>query len=278
MRIVNLMENTKGKNDCRIEHGLSFYIETSGHKILLDTGQSNAFLENARILGVDLTKVDIVILSHGHYDHAGGMLGFMEQNPTAKIWMQKTAGGQYYHKSDSEERYIGIDARILDGSQVCFMDGNGFLDESLFLFSQVKGRKLWPSGNKDLKIKQTGGFRQDEFEHEQYLVIQEDGKKVLISGCAHNGILNILEEYERMYGEAPDLVISGFHMQKKNGYSQDDLQVICEIAKELKKRHNTRFYTGHCTGEIPYQIMKEYMGEQLTYVHCGDSILCSGME
>ncbi len=274
MKIINLIENTKGINACLIEHGLSFYIETESHKLLVDTGASNSFLDNANTLGVDLTKVDTVILSHGHYDHAGGILGFLEQNDTATIWMQQSAGDKYYHKSVTEERYIGIDPHILESNQIHCIEGNYSIDKELFIFSGIKERKLWPAGNRELKVKRKEEFSQDEFMHEQYLVVEEKGKQVLISGCAHNGILNILEEYERIYGGAPDVVISGFHLQQKSGYSEEDIEVIEKIARELKERSNTRFYTGHCTGEIPYQIMSEIMGEQLVYVHSGDRIEC----
>jgi len=95
---------------------------------------------------------------------------------------------------------------------------------------------------------------------------------MITSGCAHNGILNILEEYQRKYGNNPDVIISGFHMRKKNGYSECDYEVIKETAKILKST-GILCYTGHCTGEEPYQLMKQVMGEQLQYVHCGDSII-----
>ena len=80
------MEDTDGGNGCVYEHGLSFYIETKKHKLLLDTGASDATLKNAEKLGIDLTQVDTVILSHGHYDHSGGIMAFAKLNPTAKIY------------------------------------------------------------------------------------------------------------------------------------------------------------------------------------------------
>ena len=93
----------------------------------------------------------------------------------------------------------------------------------------------------------------------------------MVSGCAHNGILNILERYNDIYGENPAAVISGFHMRKKSGYSDLDVELIEQTARELQKTE-TMFYTGHCTGEFPYEIMKKIMGEQLVYVHSGDEI------
>ena len=97
MKIVNLIEDTKGVNGCHHEHGLSFYIETENHKLLLDTGATDAFLDNAIVLGIDLKKVDTVIISHGHYDHTGGLLAFTAINPSAKIYIQKAACGEFYN-------------------------------------------------------------------------------------------------------------------------------------------------------------------------------------
>lgn len=271
MKIINLMENTEGSHHCLFEHGLSFYIETNHHKLLTDTGASDAFLENAQILGVDLTKVDTLILSHGHYDHAGGIMGFSKMNSNATIYMQRHAGDAFYHKSRTVEKYIGISPEILSLPQLHFIDGNYKIDDELFLYSRVTGRKLWPKGNLILKVKKDSAFLQDDFIHEQYLVISENEKKVLISGCAHNGILNILDEYHKLYGAYPDIVISGFHMMKKE-YTDYDETLIRETAKELMKI-NTQFYTGHCTGETPYQILREMMGEQIIYVHSGDEII-----
>lgn len=266
-----MVENTKGSAGCLFEHGLSFYAECNGHKILIDTGATNLFLTNAKMLGIELKQVDMLVLSHGHYDHSGGILEFAKINNRAVIYMQKQATGSFYHKEEQEERYIGIDARITELPQLKMLEGGGVLDKGITVFAGVKGRRLWPDGNTVLKEKREGIFVQDDFSHEQYLVLEENGKTVLISGCAHNGILNILEKYEEVYGEMPDVVISGFHMKKKNGYAKKDVEVITQIAEELKKIP-TIFYTGHCTGEEPFQIMKGIMGEKLIYVHSGDEI------
>ena len=99
MRIINLVENEPGASGCEAAHGLSFYIETANHKILFDTSPSEVVLRNAQKLGVDLTAVDTVILSHGHYDHSGGILAFVEINPRVKIYMQHNAGGECHPPS-----------------------------------------------------------------------------------------------------------------------------------------------------------------------------------
>ena len=271
MKITNLIENIQGKQDVLFEHGLSFYIETEKHKLLVDCGQTAAFLENAKTLHVDMKKVDTVILSHGHYDHSGGILPFTEVNSKAPVYMQAMAVFPYYHKTNEEERYIGIDPAIKELFQLVLVNGDLEIDNQLALFSRVTGRTLWPKGNLELKRKTRIGFIQDTFDHEQYLVIREDNKQVLFSGCAHNGILNILERYHELYGAYPDAVVSGFHMKKKE-YTEEDDTLIKETALQLKKMP-TQFYTGHCTGEYAFDIMKKIMGGQLTYVHSGDTII-----
>lgn len=271
MRIVNLIEDTKGAEGLCYEHGLSFYIETNKHKLLLDTGCTDAFIKNADKLGIDLKKVDTVVLSHGHYDHAGGILFFAEINPNAKIYMQETAGKDYYNLRDNQEKYIGIDKSILKLPQVVLLNGDCRIDEELYVFTDISGRKYWPESNLLLKEKREDQFVQDIFRHEQCLVVSEKQERVLLSGCAHNGVLNILEAYKERFDEMPDKVISGFHMMKKSEYTLKEIETIEDTARELKKL-STRFYTGHCTGEPAFELMKKIMKDQLVFVHSGDEM------
>ena len=194
MKIVCLMENTAQAGNILSEHGFSLYVETNNHRLLIDAGQSEGFAENARTLGVDLSKVDMAMLSHGHYDHSGGLMRFAQINSVAPIYMQSNAGDEYYHTKDTLEKYIGIDKEVFGVPQVRVLDGNVRIDDEVSLFSGVKGRRHFPSGNLELTKKLSDGtFVQDDFSHEQYVVIEEEDQKVLISGCAHNGILNILD-------------------------------------------------------------------------------------
>ena len=276
MRVVNLIENTRGHDRCAYAHGLSFYVETSKHKLLVDLGPSEAALHNAKELGIDLSKVDTVVLSHGHYDHSGGIMPFANINSDARIYMQETADADYYaddgERAEGERyRYIGIDKAIAGLSQAVKIQGDHRIDDELELFTIKKRSHDLPFTNKRLLIKENGELRRDDFVHEQYLVISEGDKKILISGCAHNGILSILDAFKEKYGAEPDMVISGFHLMKKTGYTDDELLQIVSMGTELM-RYSTKFVTCHCTGETAYEIMKNVLGDQLQYVHSGENV------
>uniref|UniRef100_N2A3H7 Metallo-beta-lactamase domain-containing protein n=1 Tax=Eubacterium plexicaudatum ASF492 TaxID=1235802 RepID=N2A3H7_9FIRM len=280
MKIVVLIEDTGIENtgmediftnpSCCFEHGLSLYVETKKHKLLVDTGATDAFIKNAEKLNIDLTGVDTVIISHGHYDHTGGIPAFHELNPKAQIYMQRSACGDFYHG----ERYIGMDPAIAELDCVHMLDGDCRIDEELFLFTKITGRKYFAKSNLLLSKKVNGQHAPDTFEHEQCLVITQGEEHTVISGCAHNGILNILSKYQEWYDKPPKTVISGFHMMKKGAYEQVEAQIICETAAQLctEELSDTVFYTGHCTGEQAFALMKPYMGDRLRKIHSGMQI------
>ena len=269
MRMITLVENTCGNTNCIAEHGLCIYIETEKHKLLLDSGQTDALIKNAAALGIDLGETDTVILSHGHYDHSGGILPFSQINKKARIIMQRTAAGEHYNG----DRYIGIDKAVLALPNTELIDGDIRLDDELFLFSGIKGRKCFPTGNKTLFRIDDGIKHPDDFVHEQCLVITQNGMNILLSGCAHNGVLNILDRYREIFDSDPDIFISGFHMMKKDAeHTEEEKEVIRMTARELAKT-NIQFFSGHCTGEPAFDMMKEILKEQITAIHSGETII-----
>ena len=276
MRIVNLIENTEGSPKCAFEHGLSFYIETSNHKMLMDLGQTDNALKNAMALGIDLKLVDVVVLSHGHYDHSGGIIPFSKVNDHATIFIQASANGEFYaddgEAADERYRYIGIDKDILKLSQVKLLKGDHVIDDELELFTIHNRTRELPFTNRRLLIREGSDYKADSFGHEHFLVVRDKGKSVLMSGCAHNGILNILDAYKAKYGNLPDVVISGFHLMVKREYREYELEEVRNIAKELSK-YKAIFYTCHCTGIPAFEEMKKIMGNQLKYIHSGDEMI-----
>lgn len=265
MKITVLLENTCGREGCTAKHGLSFYIETETHRLLMDTGPDDTLLDNAQVLGIDLQKIEMVIISHGHYDHAGGVLPFAKVNPQVEIIMQESAVLPHYNGS----RYIGIDPEIANLSQLKLISGNKRIDDELFLFSGVTGRRDFPAGNLTMRTVRDGRSIPDDFSHEQHLVISCAGRQILLSGCAHSGILNILDRYKEIFGNLPDVVMSGFHMMKPGEpYTEEDISIIENTAKELAKT-DTVFYTGHCTSRPAFEIMQKIMGEQIKEINTG---------
>lgn len=260
MKVITLIEDTPGNNECDFEHGLALYIETKQHKLLVDTGATGKFTENAIKLGVDLRKIDTVIISHGHYDHAGGVPAFCEINNHAQIYMQKNAIEECYYK----DRYIGINNKIKNLSQLKAINGSYQIDDNLYLLSDVSAE----TKNGKFLRKVDGKITEDDFSHEQSPVICTKRGNVLISGCAHCGILNILAAYKRKFANEPMAVISGFHMFKTCEYTKEEVANIEAIAKELNKME-TIFYTGHCTGNRAYEIMHKIMKDKLKVINTG---------
>lgn len=255
MRITALTENTT-EYDFPVEHGLSLYIEALGHKILFDTGQSDLFSKNAEALSVDLKKVDIAVLSHDHYDHGGGLKKFLELNDKASVYISRFAFGERYH----DDRYIGIDKSLRNSGRFILTDGVTKIADGLTLYDCNDRKKVIDLGSFGLTMLKDGQKVPDDFRHEHYLLIEENGKRVLISGCSHKGIINIQEWFN------PDVLVGGFHFM--------DIELgdrLASYAKTLDS-FDTVYYTCHCTGVEQYGFMKKHMSN-LNYISTGKTII-----
>lgn len=250
MKIITLLENTTTRADLTAEHGLSLYIETQTHKILFDMGQSSAFGSNAEKLGVDLTAVDFAVLSHGHYDHGGGLAEFLEINKTASVYVNRHAFGPHYNDSG---KYIGLDLELQKNNRLIFTDGYHTIAEGITLHTVP----FPPEDTSGLQVMENGVLRPEDFRHEQYLLLEEKGRRVLISGCSHKGVLQLAEHFH------PDVLVGGFHFMK---VTED--AVLDRAAAELL-RHETTYYTGHCTGQTQYNRLLTTMGPRLNRFAAG---------
>jgi len=273
MIIKTLVENTSASEALGSEHGLSLYIETKHHKLLFDTGGSALFAENARKMQVDLSKVDVAVISHGHYDHGGGLKAFLDINRNAKIYLNQRAFGDYYaNRPSGEKKFIGMDKSLLPNDRFVFVEGQLAIDEELELFSGVNGIKLKPSGNKDLFMKDGETFKQDNFFHEQNLIIKENKNWVLVVGCAHNGIVNILEHFYADKNRQPSHVFGGFHLYSRSADKYEDPGIVAEIGSYLLST-GTMYYTCHCTGVKAYEQLKSMMGDNVNYLSTGSQLI-----
>lgn len=272
MIIRVLAENTSNNEIFGSEHGLCLYIETERHRILFDTGASGLFAENAAKMGVDLSAVDLAVISHGHYDHGGGLKTFLSINSKAKIYLHEKAFEKHYATRPGGKRaYIGLDETLLPDKRFVFCGDRFTIGEGLELFSGVKAKRLVPSGNADLFMKVGDAYVQDGFAHEQNLIISKSGKTLLIAGCAHNGIINIIEQFKTEKGCLPDYVIGGFHLYNHGTKQNEAPNVVDEIGEFLLETH-AQYYTCHCTGIESYNWLKAVMGENIDYISTGDQL------
>ncbi len=267
MHVTVLAENTAARDGVVAEHGLALLVETGERTILCDGGQSAALLSNAAALKKDLSAVDTAILSHGHYDHSGGLSAFAAQYPDVPRVLRVGANGDFFHG----ERYIGIDKTLASGDSCRFVFGGVTdLGNGVSVFGGFDSVFDRPFANAGLTVRENGIERPDDFSHEQATVVCENGKRVLISGCAHSGILNILGMFTTLYGGMPDAVFSGFHTVKNEPYTGAEIAQLQILASALAATGAT-FYTGHCTGDEAVDVMKPLLGDRLVRMRCGDS-------
>lgn len=261
MEVYTLLENTTCREDLTAEHGLSLYIETGTHKILFDAGQSDAFAQNAKRMGIDLKQIDLAILSHGHYDHGGGLRCFLEENQTAPVYVSRRAFQPHYNGT---EKYIGLDPVLQSSDRIRYVDGDLDLDDGLKLIAGSSLPQPFPADSYGLNVAENGVFRPDSFLHEQYLMVEEAGKQILFSGCSHRGILNIVDFFR------PEILIGGFHFKKLDPDGSG--AAVLEEAARILSGYPTKYFTCHCTGQSQYAFLQQQMSGNLSYLSTGSHI------
>lgn len=273
MKLITLMENTTCNAALHCAHGLSLYVETPRHKLLFDMGPSAAFLENAEKLGVDLSAVDVAVLSHGHYDHGGGLRAFLDRNGRADVLIQQDAFGDYYAVSpDEAPQYIGLDPALWEYEHRIIPTGNlTRLDDELTLFSEIPDDFANAFAGAKLRERVGESYPPDTFRHEQDLLITAEGKAVLLAGCAHRGIVNILSAATALLGRRPDAVVAGFHLFELPEENAEAGALVEAVGKELLVG-DTVYYTGHCTGEYAYEKLSAILGQRLRRITTGSVI------
>lgn len=260
MKITALIENESISTEYITRKALSLHIETGEKKILFDTGEDESFYLNAIKLGVDISKVDMAIISHAHYDHAGGLETFIKNNSDADIYMNEKALGDFYKDcSDGSKKYIGIDKKALDDERLVFVDKQLNI-QNLILFGDIVGQELLPKSNKSLLEKLTdGSFVEDPFKHEVNLLINENGKNTLLCGCSHRGIVNIVDKALEITNGEIETVIAGMHLNWADIKKNEDKEFLDILADKLSKFPVKNYYTCHCTGVDTYNYLEQKM-------------------
>lgn len=276
MKWTVLSDNRSSDSRLSTEHGLSILLETERHKILLDTGASDVFIQNAELLGVNLSDVDYVFISHGHSDHAGGLRYFLEHNRQAQVIVSPDAMSGMFFSKRGNLHSITTEWPEIDENRLILIDQTCEIEEDIHVIAHIPQNHPMPKGNQNLYVQDVNGdYIHDDFRHE--LALYVDG--LLFTGCAHSGLENILAACPYPV----NFVVGGFHLLdgqelpeqrepsssierpsrdgSRQSQSEEELQ---ELAERLKEQYpTTRFYTSHCTGDNVFEIMKGVMGKQL---------------
>lgn len=259
MKWTVLSDNRSCDASLNTEHGLSILLETYKYRILLDTGASDVYVRNAECLGIDLSTVDYVFISHGHSDHAGGLQHLVERNRKADIIVSPDAmSGKFFSKRGNLHSITAKWPKI-DDSRLVLIDQTSAIAEGIHAIAHIPQTHPMPKGNQYLYVqKANGDYIHDDFHHE--LALYVDG--LLFTGCAHSGLENILAACPWPV----NTVVGGFHLLD----GQETEEELMVLAQRLKTKYpKTLFYTSHCTGYTVYAILKAVMGDQLNAFSCG---------
>lgn len=266
VKVKVLIDNIT-KNDLISEWGLSFYIEYNGHRILLDTGASGAFADNAQKLGVDLEKIEYGVLSHAHYDHADGMPTFFEKNKTASFYLRKGVGENCYGKKNRFfHKYNGIKKGTLStyADRIVYVEGDYELMEGVYLIPHKTPGLERIAKKVKLFVKDNGRMYPDDFAHEQSLVFDTPEGLVIFNSCSHGGADNIINEVAATFPEKNiRALVGGLHLYKS---PEEDVR---ELAHRTKETGITKVITGHCTGDEAFLILKKELGDAVEQIYTG---------
>lgn len=276
MKIVTLLENKNNeKDEFRVEHGLSFYIETEKNKILFDTGQTGMFIENAKKMNVDISNVDGLFLSHSHYDHCGGVKSLLETyNNKPKLIVSEyffSNMNKYRKRDDGNNKYIGIDFDeefiLKNGLDIEYVKNKVTeVYDGVYIFTDFDRNTEYEKNNSNLIYTKKDKEIVDPFEDEISVGIDTKNGLVILLGCSHPGIINIIESIRSVTGKKIYGIIGGSHLKEA-----DDLRIKKTI-DYFKGLDIKILGLSHCTGDIASSQIQENISFY-SYNKTGDMII-----
>jgi len=273
MKITVLIENSVGvliPTGLCGEHGLSLWIEHEGYKILFDTGQTGRVVENALRLGINLKEADAIVLSHGHYDHAGGLKSVLEFiGKPIDIYAHKDVFSLHY--ASLIDRYIGIPFRKEEleglGANFKWIKEPAEIFPNIWVSGEVPRKTTFEKMDERLYIKEDDKKLPDPILDDMSLFIKTNKGLVIILGCAHSGMVNIIEHAKdvtkenRVYG-----IIGGTHLEPASGKQIEETLVY------LARQDFSILAANHCTGLKVASKFKEIFGNKFRFGATGEVI------
>ncbi len=277
-QITILCENRAGLTKNIIgEHGFSALVEKDGQKILLDTGQGLGLQPNAKALGIDLSQIDTIVLSHGHYDHTGGLSQLLPFARKTKIIAHPDVfGPKYsYQENNTNEpfKYIGppFSKDILEADPNCeliLQKDFQKISDRIFFSGQISRVTNFEINDKRLKLKNQKDFSEDPLFDDTSLLIETGKGPVILTGCAHSGIVNVMMHFENMTGHKQFYaVIGGTHLGFLN--SEDQLEKTIDAFESYRLE---MIAVSHCTGNEASAICYNRFKEKFTFANAGWAI------
>lgn len=283
MKLTVLIENKPNprRPELAAEHGLSVLVEHEGARVLLDTGTTGAFAQNAEKLGLSLSQLDGVVISHNHYDHIGGIRTLLACNDSAPIYLRQEARRRYYRHVDGVYHYHGEPEGVFQeaAERFVFLEQDTEIAPGIWaMHNRVQDESRFCQDRAKFCRACDGGYEPDDFTHEQFLCIQGKEGLTILSSCSHNGIVNIVESVRRQFpGQPVCQVVGGFHMM---AHRPDPQGVMAEcmncpdafalqMAQYLKEAVTGGIYTCHCTGQVACANLAQVLGDRIRYIPTG---------
>ena len=272
VKIRVLLENFSINKQYKAKHGLSVLIEYHGGTILLDTGPDKKFIENARKMNIDLSKIDMLFLSHNHYDHTGGLNEFIRLNHNIPVYLMDNINNSYYAKTFLLPVSIGLNLRKKYRSSVNQINDDLIINNNIYFLKNTVSENIKPTHNKVLFKRENGKMVHDTFDHEGILVLEDNNELLIFNSCSHNGILNIIETVKRKIpGKVIRSYIGGLHLCNPSTKRHEDGKYLDHLAEKLKQL-KINVYSGHCTGKFALNYLKEKLGNMCHEINTGIEI------
>ena len=274
MRITVLVENT-GSSEFKIEHGLSLYIEFNDKKYLLDAGPSDSFFKNAHALSIDLGRVDKAVLSHGHYDHGDGFMVFLNQYKDKVVYGAKNIFDDYYSGSGGSVHYIGLSSKLKQmKNRFNTISKDTKIDEKIYLILDDVSNTKEIGVQKKLYKKVDDVLQPDNFDHELSLVFDTPKGLVICNSCSHAGLESIVDNIKKRLNKPVYAYVGGLHMKstknhiETSSFTEEQIQNLCIFIEK-----NIQYVlTGHCTGNVSYDLLKKYLKDRIDFLTTGKTI------
>jgi len=267
--IRTLCENTAAIKGVLGEWGWSVIVETGDSTIMLDTGASGIVMKNAEKMNVDLLKTDVLVLSHGHNDHTGGLQDVLTDIPGVRIICHPDAWEAKYKKNKNGNMdYIGIMASkdfVESASDMTLSVEPVMIDRNCLFLGSIPMTVNYESLDDDFFVKEKdGSFRQDYLNDDSALVVKTDKGLVIVTGCAHRGIVNTIVHARNITGDDRICgVVGGTHLYPK------DNKTIDAAIKDLLSMDIKRIGVSHCTGGYGVMKLAEAFGDRFFQNHAG---------